>query len=825
MTSPGPRPLWRRIWDIGTASTKSSVTTADTAAKADRPPINPPAADTTTSAPDRKSNATMTTLTPDDFAARKAALDYHESDPPGKIAIRATKPVVNQNDLALAYSPGVAYACTAIAEDPAMAVRLTARGNLVAVITNGTAVLGLGNIGPLASKPVMEGKAVLFKKFAGIDCFDIEVAENDVDPFVECVARLEPSFGGINLEDIKAPECFEIEKRLQARMKIPVFHDDQHGTAIVVTAGILNGLKVVGKRIEDVRLVTSGAGAAALACLNLLVALGMKRENITVTDIKGVVYKGRIELMDPYKAPFAQETNARTLAEVMPGADIFLGLSAGRIVSKEMVASMGPKPLVFALANPTPEIMPEDVKAVRKDAIIASGRTDYANQINNVLCFPFIFRGALDCGATTINEEMKKAAVIALAGIADQEASDIVTSAYGADTFVFGPDYILPKPFDPRLITEIAPAVAEAAMKSGVATRPIADLETYRQKLSTFVYRSGFVMKPVFEAAQRAPKRLIFAEGAHPYVLQAAAQAIQTGIAKPTLIGFREDIVRGLHHLGLRIKPDVDFDLVDPKTDKRMGVLGDEYLRLVERRGVSPAQAQRVARTSNTPLGALLLKRGDGDALICGPIGRFQRHLQHIDQIIGKAPGVKDYATLSALILQQGPLFLADTYVSYDPTAEQLAEMTMMAADEVRRFGIEPKVAFVSHSSFGSADTVSSVKMRQALALLKGWASDLEAEGEMHADAALSPFIREEIFPNSRLQGAANLLVMPNLDAANIAFNLLKAVSNGVAISPILLGAAKPVHIVTPSITVRGLLNMAALAVVDSNKAVSGHQR
>ncbi len=770
-------------------------------------------------------NASKPTDKAADFAARRAALDYHEMDPPGKIAIRPTKPVVNQNDLALAYSPGVAHACTAIAEDPAMAERLTARGNLVAVITNGTAVLGLGNIGPLASKPVMEGKAVLFKKFAGIDCFDIEVAENDPDPFVECVARLEPTFGGINLEDIKAPECFEIEKRLQARMKIPVFHDDQHGTAIVVAAGILNGLKVVGKRIEDVRLVTSGAGAAALACLNLLVSLGMKRENITVTDIKGVVYKGRVELMDPYKEPFSQVTNARTLAEVMPGADVFLGLSAAGVVSKEMVATMGPKPLIFALANPNPEIMPEDVKAVRKDAIIASGRTDFPNQINNVLCFPFIFRGALDVGATTINEEMKKAAVVALASIANQEASDIVTSAYNTDTFVFGPDYILPKPFDPRLIMEIAPAVAEAAMRSGVATRPITDIPAYKQKLSTFVYRSGFVMKPVFEAAQRSPKRLIFAEGAHPYVLQAAAQVIEAGIARPILIGFREDITRAANHLGLRIKPDVDFDLVDPKTDPRMALLGDEYLRLVERKGVSPAQAARVARTSNTPLGALLLKRGDGDALICGPIGRFQRHLAHVEQIIGKAPGVKDFGTLSAIILQRGPLFLADTNVSYDPTAEQLAEMTMMAAEEVRRFGIEPKVAFVSHSSFGSSDTPSSIKMRQALALLKGWAHDLEAEGEMHADAALSPFIRDEIFPNSRLKGAANLLIMPNLDSANIAFNLLKAVSEGVAVGPILLGAAKPVHIVTPSVTVRGLLNMAALAVVDCQRSTGGNQR
>jgi malate dehydrogenase (oxaloacetate-decarboxylating)(NADP+) len=750
---------------------------------------------------------------------KRASLDYHEADPPGKIAIRPTKPVVNQSDLALAYSPGVAHACTAIAEDPAMVSRLTARGNLVGVISNGTAVLGLGDIGPLAAKPVMEGKAVLFKKFAGIDVFDIEVAEKEIDPFVEAVARLEPTFGGINLEDIKAPECFEIERRLKERMKIPVFHDDQHGTAIVVAAGILNGLKVVGKRIEDVKLVASGAGAAALACINLLVSLGLKRSNVWISDIKGVVYKGRVELMDPYKEPYAQATSARTLGEIMPGADIFLGLSAGRIVSREMVASMAPRPLVFALANPTPEIMPEDVKAVRPDAIIASGRTDYPNQINNVLCFPFIFRGALDVGATTVNETMKQAAVSALAGIADREASDIVTSAYDSETFVFGPDYIIPKPFDPRLILEIAPAVAKAAMDTGVATRPIADFEAYRQKLNGFVYQSGFVMRPVFEAARRAPKRLILAEGAHPYVLQAAAQMIQERIARPILIGFREDILRTASHLGLRMKAGEDFDIVDPKTDPRMDKLGDEYQRLVERKGVAPAQARRVPRTSNTPLGALLLKRGDGDALICGPIGRFQRHLHHIDQIIGKRPGVRDYGTLSALILQNGPLFMVDTYVAYDPTAEQLAAMTMMAAEEVQRFGITPKIAFVSHSSFGSADTPSSVKMRQALALLKGMAPDLEAEGEMHADAAVSPFIREEIFPNSRLQGAANLIVMPNLDAANIAFNLLKAVSNAVAISPILLGTALPAYILTPSVTVRRLLNMAALAVVDSEKA------
>jgi malate dehydrogenase (oxaloacetate-decarboxylating)(NADP+) len=760
-----------------------------------------------------------------DANLKQAALDYHEGDTPGKISIRATKPMVNQHDLALAYSPGVAHACEAIAADPAMAVRLTARGNLVGVVTNGTAVLGLGDIGPLASKPVMEGKAVLFKKFAGIDCYDIEIDEKEVGPFVEAVARLEPTFGGINLEDIKAPECFEIEKRLRERMKIPVFHDDQHGTAIVVAAGILNGLKVVGKKIENVKLVVSGAGAAALACVNQLVSLGLKRENVWLADIKGVVYKGRKELMDPYKEPYAQETKARTLAEVMPGADIFLGLSAGKIVSQDMVKAMAPKPLIFALANPTPEIMPEDVKAVRPDAIIASGRSDYPNQINNVLCFPFIFRGALDVGASTINEEMKRAAAHALASIADQEASDIVTSAYGADTFVFGPDYIIPKPFDPRLIMQIAPAVAKAAMATGVATRPITDFAAYETKLSSFVYRSGFVMKPVFDAARKSPKRLIMAEGAHPYVLQATAQIIQERIARPILIGHRADIERSATHLGLRIKAGVDFDIVDPKTDPRMPAIAEDYYRLVERRGVSPAQAQRMVRTSNTPLGAMLLKRGDGDALISGPTGRFQRHLQHLDQIIGKAPDVRDFATVSALILQRGPIFLADTYVSYDPNAEQLAALALMAAEEVRRFGIEPKVAFVSHSSFGSADTVSSVKMRLAVAMLRTQAPELEVDGEMHADAAISPFIREEIFPNSTLKGAANLIIMPNLDAANIAFNLLKSVSNGVAISPILLGSAKPAHIVTPSITVRGLLNMAALAVVDCGREAADRAR
>jgi malate dehydrogenase (oxaloacetate-decarboxylating)(NADP+) len=759
---------------------------------------------------------------PDDNL-KQSALDYHESDPPGKIAVQATKPLANQRDLSLAYTPGVAHACTAIAEDPANASRYTARGNLVGVITNGTAVLGLGNIGPLASKPVMEGKAVLFKKFAGIDVFDIEVAQNDPAKFIEAVACLEPTFGGINLEDIKAPECFEIEKGLKERMKIPVFHDDQHGTAIVVAAGILNGLKVVGKKIEDVKLVTSGAGAAALACLNQLVSLGMKRENIWVTDIKGVVYKGRKELMDPYKEPYAQPTNARTLADVFAGTDVFLGLSAGGVVTKEMVATMGPKPLVFALANPNPEIMPEDVKAVRPDAVIASGRTDFPNQINNVLCFPFVFRGALDVGATTINEEMKNAAVVALARIAESEASDIVLSAYGADTLVFGPDYLLPKPFDPRLIFEIAPAVAKAAMDSGVATRPITDFVAYREKLSSFVYQSGFVMKPLFDLAKRehkrAAKRIVFAEGEHPYVLQAASQVIAEGIARPLLIGRRENITRMITHLGIRMRVEKDFDLFDHTTDKRIPELTEEYQRLVEREGVSPSHALRVVRAGSTVVAGLLLRRGDADAMICGSVGRYHTHLRHVEQVIGKAGGVRGFATLSGLILPQGPLFIADTYVTYDPYPEQLAEITLLAAEQLRRFGIEPKVALLSHSNFGTESTPSANKMREVLSILRTWAPLLEVEGEMHSDAALSPFIRDEIFPNSRLKGQANLLIMPGLDAANIAFNMLKVASDAVVLGPILLGAAKSVHIVTPSATVRGLLNMSAIALTDNHRA------
>ncbi|MEM7748473.1 MAG: NADP-dependent malic enzyme [Pseudomonadota bacterium] len=751
---------------------------------------------------------------------RRNALAYHEQDPPGKIAIQATKPVANQNDLALAYSPGVAHACTAIHEDPAMASRLTARGNLVGVITNGTAVLGLGNIGPLASKPVMEGKAVLFKKFAGIDVYDIEVDETGVEAFVEAVARLEPTFGGINLEDIKAPECFEIERQLKERMGIPVFHDDQHGTAIVVAAGILNGLKVVDKKIEDVKLVCSGAGAAALACLNLLVGLGLKREHVTIADIEGVVYKGRTVLMDPYKEPFAQETSARTLAEVMQGADVFLGLSAGGVVKKEMVASMAERPLIFALANPTPEIMPEEVNEVRSDAVMASGRTDYPNQINNVLCFPFIFRGALDVGARQVNEEMKRAAVVALASIAESEASDIVLSAYGEDSLHFGPKYIIPKPFDPRLITEIAPAVAKAAMDTGVATRPIEDFEAYRQKLSGFVYQSGFVMKPMFDQARRASevqmKRIVYAEGEHPYVLQAAQQVVNERLARPILVGNGESIKRWITHLGLRMRDGVDCEIFDQQSDSRIPQLFEEYHRLVERRGVSPGHARRVLNNGSTVTAGLLLKRGDADAMICGAVGRYHTQLRHVSQVIGREGGTRGFATVSGLILQQGPLFIADTNVTYDPTTEQLAEITLLAAQTVRRFGIEPKVALVSHSNFGTSNEASARKMREVLAALHDWAPELEVEGEMHADAALSPFIREEIFPNSKLTGRANLLIMPTLDAANIAFELLRVATKSITLGPMLLGAGRPVHIVTPSATVRNLLNMSAIAVVDS---------
>ncbi|MEL7302434.1 MAG: NADP-dependent malic enzyme, partial [Pseudomonadota bacterium] len=642
----------------------------------------------------------------------------------------------------------------------------------------------------------------------------------DVDAFIEAVACLEPTFGGINLEDIKAPECFEIERRLKERMNIPVFHDDQHGTAIVVAAGIINGLKVVGKDIANVKLACSGAGAAALACLNLLVALGLPRENILISDIAGVVYEGRTELMDPYKAPFARPTHARTLAEIMEGADIFLGLSAAGIVSGEMVKSMAPKPLIFALANPTPEIMPEDVAAVRDDAVMASGRTDYANQINNVLCFPFIFRGALDVGATTINEEMKKAAVYALASIADEWASDVVLQAYGAESLVFGPNYILPKPFDPRLITKIAPAVAKAAVETGVATRPIDDFEAYLERLEGFVYQSGFVMKPIFDRAKRsfaeAPRSIVYAEGEHPYVLQAAQLVVNERLGFPILVGRRRVIKRMITHLGLRMKEEQDYEVCDQDEDSRIPQFCDEYHRLVERKGVSPSHARRVVRAGSTVIAGLLLRRGDADAMICGAVGRYHTQLRHVNQVVGKGPDVRGFATLSGLILDSGPLFIADTYVSVEPSAEKLCDITLMAARELRRFGIEPKIALVSHSNFGTENTDTAIKMRDALALIHRCAPDLEVEGEMHADAAIRPFVREEVFPNSRLKGSANLLIMPTLDSANIAFNLLRAASRTTALGPILLGANRPVHIVTPSTSVRGLLNMSAIAISDA---------
>ena len=750
---------------------------------------------------------------------KQAALDYHEFPTRGKLQISATKPLATQRDLALAYSPGVAFACEEIAQDPSTAMRMTARGNLVAVISNGTAVLGLGNIGPLASKPVMEGKAVLFKKFSGIDVFDIEVAETEPDMFVEAVARLEPTFGGINLEDIKAPECFEIENKLRERMNIPVFHDDQHGTAIVNAAAVLNALDLVDKNLADMRIVCNGAGAAALACLDLLVSFGADKDNIIICDREGVIHRGRTSHMDPYKARYAADTPHRSLAEAMDGADIFLGLSAGKMMSGEMAAAMAPNPLILALANPEPEIRPEAVEAVRDDAIIATGRSDYPNQVNNVLCFPFLFRGALDVGATTINEEMKQACAKAIAALARVEASDLVLNAYGADSLVFGRDYIIPKPFDPRLITEVPVAVAKAAMESGVATYPITDFETYREQLGSYVFKSGLVMKPVFDHAKRNPKRLIFAEGERVRVLQAAQQVIGEGLARPILIGNRALIDQRIRHLGLKIRPDRDFELVDPNTDSRLETLAEEYHHFTERRGVTPAKARRAVRTRSTALGALLLKRGDADAMLCGTLGDFHYHLNYIDFVIGRQEGVKDYATLSGIVMPSGTFFLADTYVNYDPSAEQLCDMTLLAAEQVRRFGIRPKVALLSHSNFGSGKTESAERMRSALKLLWKRAPDLEIEGEMHADAALRAYIREEIFPNSKLKGTANLLIMPGLDSANIAFNLLKSVGGGVPISPILLGADAPVHVVTPSVTVRGLVNMSAIAVVGAQMA------
>jgi malate dehydrogenase (oxaloacetate-decarboxylating)(NADP+) len=754
-----------------------------------------------------------------DEALRKSALEYHLRQPPGKIAVTPTKGLLNQRDLALAYTPGVAAACEEIVRDPAEARNLTARGNLIGVVTNGTAVLGLGAIGPLASKPVMEGKAVLFKKFAGIDCFDIELNERDPDRLVEIIAALEPTFGGINLEDIKSPECFHIERKLRERLKIPVFHDDQHGTAIIVGAAVLNGLRVVGKDMGKVKLVCSGAGAAALACLDLLQSLGLNLDNIWVSDIRGVVYQGRKEEMDPNKARYARQTSARTLGEIIRDADVFLGLSAGGVLKPEMVKQMAEKPLILALANPDPEIEPDVAKSARPDAVIATGRSDYPNQVNNVLCFPFIFRGALDVGATAINEPMKLAAVRALADLAMAEQSEIVAAAYGGQSLKFGPEYLIPKPFDPRLIERIAPAVARAAMDSGVATRPIADFEAYNNGLLQFVYHSGLIMKPIFTAAKEGPRRrIVLAEGEDERVLRAAQVVVDEGLARPILVGRPAVVEQRIERYGLRIRAGSEFDLVNPESDPRYREYWTEYHQLAERRGVSPQYAQIEMRRRHTLIGAMMVRRGEADGMICGSFGAYAVHLQYIDHVIGRRPGAENFYAMNVLMLPKRTVFICDTYVNLDPTAEQLAEMAMLAAEAVRRFGVVPMAALLSHSSFGTSDAPSAQKMRRALDLIQSRVPDLEIEGEMHGDAALDAALRLASFPRSKLKHEANLLIMPTLDAANIAFNLLKtAAGDGITIGPILLGAARPVHILTHSATVRRIVNMTALTVVDAN--------
>jgi len=752
-----------------------------------------------------------------DEGIRAAALEYHRKPRAGKISVTPTKQLVNQRDLALAYSPGVAAACEEIVANPAEAYNLTSRGNLVAVITNGTAVLGLGNIGPLAGKPVMEGKGVLFKKFADIDVFDIEIDELDPDKLIDIIAALEPTFGGINLEDIKAPECFYIEKKLRERMKIPVFHDDQHGTAIISSAAVLNGLRVVDKNIEEVKLVCSGAGAAAIACVDLMVALGLKREHVWMTDSKGVISKHRLPDLDPSKARYAQDTEATTLSQIIVGADIFLGLSTAGVLKPEMVQTMAAKPLILALANPVPEILPEEAKAVRPDCIIATGRSDYPNQVNNVLCFPFIFRGALDAGATTITREMEMAAVRALADLAHAEQSDLVAAAYGGSDLRFGPEYLIPRPFDPRLIARIAPAVAKAAMDSGVATRPINDFDAYREQLQHFVYHSGLIMKPVFTAAKTTTQRIVYAEGEDQRVLRAVQVVVDEGLARPILIGRPEVIAHRIEKCGLRIRPDVDFELCNPQKDPRYKGYWQAYHQITERKGVSAGYAQLEMRRRQTLIGAMMMHKGDADGMLCGTFGTHALHLGFIEQVIGKQAGVSAYYAMNGLMLPKQTVFICDTYVNYDPTAEQISEMTVLAAEEVKRFGLTPRIALLSHSSFGSYDTPSARKMQQALALIKARAPELDVEGEMHGDAALSAEVRSEVFPNSRLKGDANLLIMPTLDAANISFNLLKqAAGDGLTIGPVLLGAAKAVHILTPTATVRRIVNMTALAVVDA---------
>ncbi|EOC1347170.1 NADP-dependent oxaloacetate-decarboxylating malate dehydrogenase [Cronobacter turicensis] len=753
-----------------------------------------------------------------DEQLKQSALDFHEFPVPGKIQVSPTKPLATQRDLALAYSPGVAAPCLEIAADPLAAYKYTARGNLVAVISNGTAVLGLGNIGALAGKPVMEGKGVLFKKFAGIDVFDIEIDEHDPDKVVDVVAALEPTFGGINLEDIKAPECFYIEKKLRERMNIPVFHDDQHGTAIICTAAVLNGLRVVQKNISDVRLVVSGAGASAIACMNLLVALGMQKHNIVVCDSKGVIYKGREENMAETKAAYAIDDNGkRTLGDVIEGADIFLGCSGPKVMTQEMVKKMAASPLILALANPEPEIMPPLAKEVRPDAIICTGRSDFPNQVNNVLCFPFIFRGALDVGATAINEEMKLAAVHAIAELAHAEQSDVVASAYEDQELSFGPDYIIPKPFDPRLIVTIAPAVAKAAMDSGVATRPIEDFDAYKDKLTEFVYKTNLFMKPVFNQARKDPKRVVLTEGEEPRVLHATQELITLGLAKPVLVGRPGVIEMRLKKLGLQIEAGKDFEIVNNESDPRFKEYWNEYYSIMKRRGITQEQAQRAVIGNSTVIGAIMVHRGEVDAMICGTIGDYHEHFSVVQQIFGYRDGVKAAGAMNALLLPSGNTFIADTYVNDDPTPEQLAEITVMAAETVRRFGIEPKVALLSHSNFGSSDSPAASKMRETLQLVRERAPDLMIDGEMHGDAALVESIRNDRMPDSPLKGSANILIMPNVEAARISYNLLRVSSSeGVTVGPVLMGVAKPVHVLTPIASVRRIVNMVALAVVEA---------
>ncbi len=753
------------------------------------------------------------------FDLDQAALFFHKYPTPGKLEIQATKPLGNQRDLALAYSPGVAAPCLAIRDEPAMAADYTGRANLVGVVSNGTAVLGLGNIGPLASKPVMEGKAVLFKKFANIDVFDIEIDAPDIERMVQTISALEPTFGGINLEDIKAPECFEVEERLKERMGIPVFHDDQHGTAIIVAAAVLNGLELAGKTISEAKIVTSGAGAAAIACLNLLVSLGARVENIWVTDRFGVAWKGRAEEMDRWKDPYVKDTPARTLGDVIAGADVFLGLSAAGVLGPELLKDMAAKPLILALANPVPEIMPDVARQARPDAMICTGRSDFPNQVNNVLCFPYIFRGALDCGAPAINEEMKMAAVRAIAALAREEPSDVAARAYAEETPTFGPNFLIPSPFDPRLILRIAPAVARAACESGVASRPIDDFDAYIDRLNRFVFRSGLVMKPVFSIAKAAQaKRVIYADGEDERVLRAAQVVIEEGIAKPTLIGRPHVIEVRLRRYGLRIRPDIDFELINPEEDPRFRAYVELLIELMGRRGVTQEAARLMVRGNPTVIAALAVKRGDADAMICGLEGRFERHLRNVTLIVGRRPSIqdRDLSTLSMLITQRGVIFLTDTYVTVDPTAEEIAEMTVLAAEEIRRFGIEPKAALLSLSDFGSRDAPSALKMRNAGEILRRIAPDLQFDGEMHADTALSEALRQRVFPHSNLKGEANLLVFPNLDSANITLTAVKQMMDALHVGPILLGTLKPAHILTPSVTSRGVVNMTALAVAEA---------